>query len=65
MEPYVIIPQLTALQGTDLNPSPWEETPPHPPVGYWCAWRYSNLRPHPLTTLPHDEMSPIELQINW
>ncbi|KAF2561215.1 hypothetical protein F2Q70_00015210 [Brassica cretica] len=32
MEPYVIIPRLTALQGTDLNPSPWEETPPHQPL---------------------------------
>ncbi|KAF8101010.1 hypothetical protein N665_0211s0002 [Sinapis alba] len=27
-------PRLTALQGTDPNPSPWEELPPHPAVGY-------------------------------
>ncbi|KAF2599719.1 hypothetical protein F2Q68_00008303 [Brassica cretica] len=26
-------PTVRALQGTDPNPSPWEETPPHPPVG--------------------------------
>ncbi|KAF2594895.1 hypothetical protein F2Q70_00042455 [Brassica cretica] len=74
-------PRLTALEGTDPNPShvrpsrpyipawhdpnpsPWEETPPHPPVGYWCAWRNSNPRPHPLTTLLQDEFSPIDLQV--
>ncbi|KAF2616415.1 hypothetical protein F2Q68_00042282 [Brassica cretica] len=49
-------------QFTDPNPSPLEETLPHPPVGYWCAWRYSNPRPHLLTTLFHDELSPIDLQ---
>ncbi|KAL0655655.1 hypothetical protein Bca4012_076239 [Brassica carinata] len=31
--------------------------------GCWCAWHFSNSRPHPLTTLPHDELSPID-QIN-
>ena len=27
-------PQISQLQRTDPNPSPWEELPPHPPVGY-------------------------------
>ncbi|KAF2538110.1 hypothetical protein F2Q68_00020656 [Brassica cretica] len=49
------------MQGTDPNPSPWEKMPPHPPVGYWCAWCYSNPRPHLLTTLLQDELSPIDL----
>ncbi|KAF3545248.1 hypothetical protein DY000_02007698 [Brassica cretica] len=49
------------MQGTDPNPSPWEKMPPHPPVGYWCAWCYSNPTPHFLTTLLQDELSPIDL----
>ncbi|KAH0917488.1 LOW QUALITY PROTEIN: hypothetical protein HID58_025148 [Brassica napus] len=31
--------------------------------GCWCAWHSSNSRPHHLTKLPHDEISPID-QIN-
>jgi len=31
-------------------------------VGYWCAWRSSNPRPHPLTTFPQDKLLPINLK---
>ena len=53
--------RLTALQGTDPNLSPSEKTSPHPPVDYWCAWRYSNPKSHRLTTFLPDELSPIEV----
>lgn len=53
-----------ALQSTDPNPS---HVSPYwlPQLGYWCDWRSSNPRHHPLTTFPQDKLSPIDLQANW
>ncbi|KAF2578764.1 hypothetical protein F2Q68_00005412 [Brassica cretica] len=34
-------PDFTALQRTDPNPSPWEKTPPHPPVVFAKSRRTS------------------------
>ena len=31
-----------------------------PHINYWCAWCSSNPRPHPLTTVPRDKLSPID-----